>query len=54
MALTSEELIKIVLGLLVVVLIVIGVSFFSKNNVIEFIKGLSFGAKGSFFYTLLK
>ncbi len=54
MALTVEELIKIGLGFLVVVLVVVGVSIFSKNNIIEFIKGLSFGAKESFFYTLLK
>lgn len=54
MALTIEELIKIGIGLLVVALVAVGISMFSKNNIIEFIKGLSFGAKENFFYILIK
>jgi hypothetical protein len=54
MALTVEELIKIGLGFLVVVLVVVGISFFSKNNVIEFIRGIGVGDKPVFFRILIK
>jgi hypothetical protein len=39
--LTVEQLIKIILGILVVIAIAVGVYFFFKDKVIEFFNGLS-------------
>ena len=39
--LTTEQLIKIILGILVVVAIATGLYFFFKDNIIEFFQGLS-------------
>ncbi|VVB83471.1 Uncharacterised protein [uncultured archaeon] len=39
--LTTEQLIKIILGILVVVAVVAGLYFFFKTQIIEFFNGLS-------------
>ncbi len=41
MALEIEQLIKIILGIIVVVAVVIGVSIIFKNNIFDFFKGFS-------------
>jgi hypothetical protein len=41
--LTTEQLIKIILGILVVVAVAIGLFFFFKDKIFEFFKGLSVG-----------
>lgn len=38
--LTIEQLIKIILGIIVVVAVILGVYLFFKNNVIDFFKNL--------------
>jgi hypothetical protein len=42
--LTTEQLIKIILGILVVVAVLIGLYLFFKDRVIAFFKGLSIGS----------
>lgn len=37
----TEELIKLILGILVVVAVAIGISFFFKDKIIDFFKGIS-------------
>jgi hypothetical protein len=44
--LTIEQLIKIILGVLVVVAVVVGLYFFFGQRVSEFFKGLSPGIAG--------
>ena len=39
--LTIEQLIKIILGILVVVAVILGIYLFLKNNVIDFFKSLN-------------
>jgi len=39
--LTTEQLIKIILGILVVVAVTIGIYFFFKEQIIEFFQGFS-------------
>jgi len=39
--LTIEQLIKIILGILVVIAVVIGIYFFFKEKIIDFFKGFS-------------
>lgn len=52
--LTTEKLIKIILGIFVFVVVVGGLYFFFKSNVIDFFKNL-FGVGGQeFFLGLLK
>jgi hypothetical protein len=50
----TDELIKLIIGAVVVVLIIIGVSLFFKNQVIDFFKGLSTGNKAGIFLALIK
>ena len=52
MALEIEQLIKIILGLLVVV--VAGIYIFFKNQIIDFFKGLSGAAPEVIFLGLIK
>ena len=52
MALTIDELLKIGLGVLVAVVIIVGISWFVKNNAISFIKGLYSGDAQTFFLAL--
>jgi hypothetical protein len=52
--LTIEQMIKIGLGFLVVVVVIVGITIFSKNSVINFLKGLPTGNKSAFFAFLLK
>ncbi|HLC78767.1 MAG TPA: hypothetical protein VJH92_06595 [Candidatus Nanoarchaeia archaeon] len=40
MAIETEELIKIIIGILVVVVVIVGVYFFFKEHVIAFFDGL--------------
>ena len=49
MELTIGQLIKIILGVLVVVVVVVGVGFYFKENVIDFFKNL-----GGVIFSLLK
>lgn len=51
MELTISQLIKIILGILVVVAVLIGIGFFFKNYVIDFFNNLG---TGSFILELLK
>ena len=39
--LTVEQLIKIIIGILVVVAVVVGVAFFFKNSIIDFFKNFA-------------
>ncbi|VVB82101.1 Uncharacterised protein [uncultured archaeon] len=52
--LTIEQLVKIILGILVVVAVVIGAYLFFKNQIIDFFKGLSVGTPTKFLLTLIK
>jgi hypothetical protein len=52
--LTTEQLIKIILGILVVVVVLIGLYLFFKDRVIAFFKGLSVGNTAAVFLTLIK
>ena len=53
MALEIEQLIKIILGILVVAAVVAGVYLLFKNNFFDFFKGVSTG-KQEIFFALLK
>ena len=50
----TDELIKLILGLLVVVAVAVGVSLFFKEQVIGFFKGLSGAAPETIFLSLIK
>jgi len=52
--LTTEQLIKIILGIFVVAAVVIGLYLVFKNKVIDFFKGLSVGNSAGFFIALIK
>jgi len=54
MALEIEQLIKLILGILVVVAVVMGVYLLFKNQVFDFFKGISVGKQPGLFITLLK
>jgi hypothetical protein len=54
MALEIEQLIKIILGILVVIAVVAGLYLVFKNKVIDFFKGLSVGNSVEFFRILIK
>jgi len=54
MALQIEQLIKIILGILVVVAVAVGVSIFFKNQIIDFIKGISGTEPELIFLRLIK
>ncbi len=49
-----KELIELILGVLVVVAIVVGVSIFFKDQVISFFKGLTTGKQAGVFIFLIK
>lgn len=53
-ALTIEQLIKIIMGVVVVVAVVIGIYFLFKNKFLDFFKGLSAGDVNTIFLTLIK
>jgi hypothetical protein len=50
----TEELIKLILGALVAVAVIIGISLFFKNQIINFFKGLSVGNSSGIFLALIK
>lgn len=54
--LTIEQLIKIILGILVVVAVAVGLYFFFQNQIIDFFKGLSAPSSipSGIFWTLIK
>ncbi len=54
MAIETEELIKIILGILVVVAVVIGVYLFFKNQVIDFFNSFSPNNTAGIFWALIK
>ena len=54
MALEIEQLIKIILGIVVVAAVIIGVYLLFKNNILDFFKGISAGKQPTFFLALLK
>jgi len=54
LALEIEQLIKIILGILVVIAVVVGVYLLFKNNVFDFFKGISTGKQPEIFLALLK
>jgi len=53
-ALTIEQLIKIIMGAVVVVAVVIGVYLLFKNKFLDFFKGLSVGDVNTVFVTLIR
>ena len=54
MALEVEQIIKLILGILVVVAVAVGVYLFFKNQIFDFFKGISPGEPPGFFIALLK
>jgi len=52
--LTTEQLIKIILGIIVFVAVVLGISFFFKDNVIGFFKNLGGNETGEAILSLVK
>jgi nitrate reductase gamma subunit len=54
MGIEIEQLIKIIIGLLVVIAVVVGIYFLFKNRIFDFFKGLSVGDSNKFFLSLLK
>ena len=50
----TEEIIKLIIGALVVVAVIVGVSLFFKDQVIAFFKGLSVGKPAGTFLTIIK
>jgi len=52
--LETEQLIKIILGILVVVAVIAGVYLIFKNKFIDFFKGLSVGNSTKLFLSLIK
>jgi len=53
-AIEIEQLIKIILGILVVVAVVGGIYLLFKNQIFDFFKGISIGKQSGFFIALLK
>jgi hypothetical protein len=53
MELTINNLIKIILGVLVFVVVVVGVSLFFKNYVVDFFKSFSFNETNKIFISLI-
>jgi len=49
-----EELIKLIIGIFVVVIVIVGVSLFFKNQIFDFFKNLSVGTPAKIFMGLLK
>jgi len=54
MALEIEELIKIIIGLVVVVVVVVGIYLLFKNQIFDFFKGFSAGNVTKIFLSILK
>ncbi len=54
MALEIEQLIKIILGVLVVVAVAVGLYFLFKGKIIEFFKGISVGNNPAMLLMLIK
>jgi nitrate reductase gamma subunit len=54
MAIETEHLIKIIIGVIVVVAVAAGLFLFFKNQIIEFLKGLSAGSPSEVFIGLIK
>ncbi|MEK6757709.1 MAG: hypothetical protein AABX88_01140 [Nanoarchaeota archaeon] len=54
MDLTSSQIIKIIIGILVFVVVVVGVYFFFKNYVIDFFKNWSGGETSELVLYLLQ
>jgi hypothetical protein len=52
--LTAEQLIKIILGIVVVVAVAAGVYLFFRNQIIDFFKNLSAGNPNEVFMVLAK
>ena len=52
--LTIEQLIKIIVGVIVVVVVVAGVYVFFKSKVFDFFQGISVGNSTNFFMALIK
>jgi hypothetical protein len=52
--LTIGQLIKIILGVLVLVVVAVGLFFFFKNYVIDFFKNMAGGNSSALFLNLLK
>jgi len=52
--LTVEQLIKIILGIFVVVVVIAGLYFFFKTQVIDFFKGISVGEPTQMFGALIR
>ena len=50
----TEELIKIIIGIVVIVVIGVGVSIFFKEQVIDFFKGFTGGKQAGIFISLIK
>ncbi|MEK6913515.1 MAG: hypothetical protein AABW47_02485 [Nanoarchaeota archaeon] len=53
-ALTIEQIIKIILGLIVVVAVVVGLYLVFKNNFFDFFKGISVGDPAKLFIGLIR
>ncbi len=51
--LTIEQLIKLILGIIVVVAVVVVVYIVFKNNILEFIKGISSGKPAEIILSLI-
>jgi hypothetical protein len=52
--LTIGQLIKIILGILVVIAVVVGLYFFFKNYILDYFKNMPGGNSSKFFMYLLK
>ena len=52
--LTTGQLIKIILGVLVVVAVALGLYIFFKDKIIDFFKGLSVGNVTGMFISIIK
>lgn len=50
----TEEIIKLIIGALVVVAVIVGISLFFKEQIIAFFKGLSIGNPPTIFRVLIK
>jgi hypothetical protein len=49
-----DDLIKLIIGALVVVAVLVAVGLFFKNQIIDFFKGFSTGKPSGIFLTLIK
>ncbi len=54
MAIEIEQLIKIILGILVVIAVAVGVYLIFKEKILDFFKGLSVGSQPAILLSLLK